>query len=56
MTDITGLSRRTVLTTTDAEVRAWLAATPPETLADLTVAELVERMREALGGHESRDC
>jgi hypothetical protein len=50
MTDTTRLSFRPVLTITGAEVRAWLADTPPETLADLTSAELVERMRGALGG------
>jgi hypothetical protein len=39
---------RPVITTATAEVRAWLDAAPAEALADLSVAELVERMREAL--------
>jgi hypothetical protein len=46
---MTETSFRPVVITTEAEVRAWLAVTPPETFADLTVAELVERMRGALG-------
>jgi hypothetical protein len=45
---MTETSSRPVITATTAEVRAWLDTAPAEALADLSVAELVGRMREAL--------